>query len=73
MEHYKRDLANNIIALARSRAKDDPKQLDDDLFRHHLVSNLVPEYKRKYGKKLKYGPYEEIIKQIEKDFPPISS
>lgn len=73
MEHYKRDLANNIIALTCSRAKDDPEQIDDGLFRHHLVNGLAPEYKRKYGKKLKYGPYEEIIKQIEKDFPCISS
>ena len=67
MEHYKKDLANNIIALASARAKEDPNQLNDDLFRHHIISGLGPEYKRKYGKKLKYGSYEEIIKQVEKD------
>lgn len=71
MEHYKYDTANNIIALARSRAKDDPQQIDVLLFRNHFIKQMAPEYKRNYGKPLKWGPYEEIIAQVEKDFPKI--
>lgn len=69
MEHYNKDVANNIIALARARVKDDPQQTDDLLFRNHFVRQMAPEYKRIYGKRLKWAPYEEIIAQVERDFP----
>lgn len=65
MEQHNRDIANNLIAIIHSRSTDDPMQIDDELFKHHIVNGLFPEYKRTYGKELKYGPYEEIIKQIE--------
>lgn len=72
MEHYKYDLANNIIALASERARQDPEQTDDELFQHYFKSCLAPEFKRKYGKRLKWGPYEEIIAEVDKVITPIS-
>ncbi len=66
MEHYKYDLANNIIALAGNRARQDPKQTDDQLFHTHFVNNLAPDFKKQYGVKLKYGKYAKIAAQAKK-------
>lgn len=66
MEHYKKDLANNIIALASMRARIDPQQIDDQLFQTYFTNTLVPDFKRQYGVKLKYGKYADIVAQVKK-------
>ncbi len=65
MDQYSQDIKNNIIAITNSRRNSDPDQIDDELFRHHMVNHMLPEYETKHNKKVKYGSYEEIIKQIE--------
>ena len=69
MEHYKYDLANNIIALAGMRAKIDPKQVDDQLFRTYFENSLAPAFEKEYGVKLKYKKQDNIIAQIKKVLP----
>lgn len=64
MDQYNEDIKNNIVAITNSRRSDDPDQIDDELFRHHMVNHMFPEYERKHNKRVKYGPYDEIIKQI---------
>jgi len=66
MEHYKYDTANNIIALASMRARHDPRQSDDNLFRSYFENNLAPAFEKQYGVKLEYGKYADIVAQVKK-------
>ena len=66
MEHYKYDIANNIIALASMRERHDPHQSDDNLFRSYFENNLAPAFKEQYGVAINYGKYDEIVAQAKK-------
>jgi hypothetical protein len=66
MEHYKNDLANNIISLASAKAKGDPKQADDELFKAYFKNILAPGFEKQYGKKITYGKYHKIVEQAKK-------
>jgi len=64
MDHYKKDLANNIIALAYTRSLADPKHTDNFLFKNYFKNSLAPAFKEQYGIKLRYNSYKGIIKQV---------
>ena len=66
MEHYKNDIANNIIALAGNRAKADPRQLDSQMFKSYFVKTLAPIFKTTYMVGIRYGTFDSIISQAKK-------
>lgn len=66
MDQYRNDIANNIIALAGMRAKDDPQQLDSEIFKAYFVKTLAPAFKGAYVVGIKYGSFDRIIAQAKK-------
>jgi hypothetical protein len=66
MDQYRNDIANNIIALAGMRAKDDPQQLDSEIFKAYFVKTLAPAFKDAYVVGIKYGSFDRIIAQAKK-------
>jgi hypothetical protein len=66
MDQYRNDIANNIIALAGMRAKDDPQQLDSEIFKAYFVKTLAPAFKDAYVVGIKYDSFDRIIAQAKK-------
>ena len=66
MDNHKKDVANNIIALAGMRAKDDPQQLDSEIFKAYFVKTLAPAFKDAYVVGIKYDSFDRIIAQAKK-------
>lgn len=66
MDNYKKDVANNIIALATTRAKDDPQQLDSQIFESYFKKTLAPAFKAEYGFNIRYGTFDSIILQASR-------
>lgn len=61
MDNYKKDVANNIIALAGMRAKVDPQQLDSEIFESYFKKTLAPAFKAEYGFNIRYGSFDSIM------------
>jgi hypothetical protein len=66
MDNHKKDVANNIIALAGMRAKDDPQQLDSEIFKSYFRKTLAPAFKAEYGFSIRYGSFKSIVLQASK-------
>jgi hypothetical protein len=66
MDNHKKDVANNIIALAGRRAKDDPQQLDSEIFKSYFKKTLAPAFKAQYGLNIRYGSFKSIVLQASK-------
>jgi hypothetical protein len=64
--HYKQDIANNIIGLISLRERMDPRRKDDAMFKSYFKNTLVPNFAKAYGVKLRYGNHANILKQIQK-------
>jgi spermidine/putrescine-binding protein len=48
------------------RARHDPQQADDNLFRSYFENNLAPTFEKQYGIAINYGKYDDIIAQAKK-------
>lgn len=64
MNYYKKDSANNVIAITKLKQKQDPQQVDDEIFRGYFMSCLAPHVKSEYNVDIEYGSYQHIIDQI---------
>ncbi len=64
MDQYKKDIAQNILALTLTREKCDPQQVDDEMFMAYFTNTLSPSFKDEYGIELDYGSYQSIIKRV---------
>lgn len=64
MDQYKKDIAQNILALTLTRERCDPQQVDDEMFRAYFTNTLSPSFKDEYGITLEYGSYHSIIKTV---------
>lgn len=64
MNYYKKDSANNVIAITKLKQKQDPQQVDDEIFRGYFMSCLAPQVKSEYNVDIEYGSYQHIIDQI---------
>ena len=64
MNCYNKDLANNLIGITHIKQKQDPQQVDDEIFRAYFMSCLAPQIKSEYDTTIEYGTYQHIIDQI---------
>ena len=64
MSYYKKDTANNVIGITQIKQKQDPQQVDDEIFKGYFMSCLAPQIKSEYDTTIEYGSYENIIDQI---------
>jgi hypothetical protein len=64
VNYYKKDSANNVIAITKLKQKQDPQQVDDEIFRGYFMSCLAPQVKSEYNVDIEYGSYQHIIDQI---------
>jgi hypothetical protein len=64
VNYYKKDSANNVIAITKLKQKQDPQQVDDEIFKGYFMSYLAPQVKSEYNVDIEYGSYQHIIDQI---------
>jgi len=64
VSYYKKDTANNVIGITQIKQKQDPQQVDDEIFRGYFMSCLAPQVKSEYNVDIEYGSYQHIIDQI---------
>lgn len=64
MSYYNKDTANNVIGITQIKQKQDPQQVDDEIFRGYFMSCLAPQIKSEYDTTIEYGTYQHIIDQI---------
>ena len=64
MNYYNKDLANNLIGITHIKQKQDPQQVDDEIFKGYFMSCLAPQIKSEYDTTIEYGTYQHIIDQI---------
>jgi hypothetical protein len=64
VNYYNKDLANNLIGITHIKQKQDPQQIDDEIFKGYFVSCLAPQIKSEYNVVIEYGTYQHIIDQI---------